>query len=131
MSNDDIFYYIFSGYTCLIYKNNVLVIETKASLDRSISEPTSEKNIKGPKDSFIENYQKNVGLIRKRIKSEKLILQEQKVGRRSKTKVGIMYISDIARPKLVEYINNLEEDTILIFLQKDQIWLRFIYCKEE
>ncbi|MDO4282107.1 MAG: spore germination protein [Clostridia bacterium] len=104
LTQDDIFYYLFSGFTCVIYHTIIYAVNTRGNIDRSISEPTSEKNIKGPKDAFTENYQNNIGLIRKRIKSEKLVLEESKVGRRSKTKIGIMYIEDIARPNLVEYI---------------------------
>ena len=104
LSKDDIFYYIFSGFTCVIYNAEIIAVETKAKLDRSISEPQNETTLKGSKDSFIENYMTNIGLIRKRIKSEKLVLEEENVGRRSKTKVGIIYISDIARPGLVKYV---------------------------
>ena len=87
IQKEDIFYYIFSGFTCIIYDTVIYVVSTRVDLDRSISEPTSEKNIKGPKDAFNENYSK-----------------EEKIGRRSKTKIGLMYIEDIARPRLVEYI---------------------------
>lgn len=106
LKQDDIFYYLFSGFTCVICDQNVIVVETKADLDRSISEPQNEKTLKGAKDSFIENYMTNVGLIRKRIKSEKLVLEEEKVGRRSQTKIGIMYVADIVRPGLVRYIKD-------------------------
>lgn len=106
LSKDDIFYYLFSGFTCIVYNTEVIAVETKANLDRSINEPQNETTLKGAKDSFIENYMVNIGLIRKRIKTEKLVLDEKKIGRRSKTKIGIMYISDIVKPGLVEYINN-------------------------
>lgn len=106
LEQDDIFYYIFSGFTCIIYNKEVIAVETKAKLDRSISEPQTETTLKGAKDAFIENYMVNIGLIRKRIKSENLILDEKKIGRKSKTKVGIVYVSDIVRPGLVKYIND-------------------------
>lgn len=106
LHTEDIFYYIFSGFTCIIYNLNIFAVTTRGNLDRSISEPTNEKTIKGPRDSFIESYQINIGLVRKRIKTEKLILEEEVVGRRSKTKVGIMYIEDIARKKLIKYIKD-------------------------
>ncbi len=117
LEKDDIFYYIFSGFTCVIYETTIFAISTRADIDRSISEPTTEKSIRGPKDAFTENYQTNVGLVRKRIKSEKLVLEEEIVGRRSKTKVGILYIEDVVRPKLVDYIkkklSKIDIDAIL------------------
>ncbi len=106
LQKDDIFYYLFSGFACIIYNKQILAVETKQNLDRSISTPITENSIKGPKDAFTENYQSNIGLIRKRIKSEKLVLEENKIGRKSKTKVGIMYVSDIARKELVTYVKD-------------------------
>lgn len=104
ITKEDIFYYIFSGFTLIIYNKDILVVETKGSLDRTISTPTVENTIKGPKDAFTENYESNLGLIRKRIKSEKLVIEENQIGRRSKTKVGLAYIYDIARPEIINHI---------------------------
>ncbi len=117
LSSEDIFYYIYSGFTCIIYNKDILVVETKGNIDRAISTPMTENTIKGPKDSFTENYQINLALIRKRIKSEKLVLDESKIGRRSKTKVGVLYISDIAKGELVadikKRLKKIDIDAIL------------------
>ena len=117
LEKDDIFYYIFSGFSLIIYNRDIIAVETRTELDRSLDVPTTESTVKGPKDAFIENYQKNIGLIRKRIKSEKLVLDENKIGRRSKTKVGLMYISDIAKEEVVDKIkkklNKIDIDAIL------------------
>lgn len=104
VKKDDIFYYLFSGFSLLIYRGDILALETKKGLDRSINVPTTENNVKGPKDSFIESYITNVGLIRKRLKTEKLLLEEKKLGRCTKTKIGIMYISNIAKKEIVNTI---------------------------
>ena len=103
---DEIFYYLSCGYTIVLVDgdNNGIAIETKAKLDRSITESTSEPNLKGPKDSFTENYESNIGLIRKRIKDYNLIFNEVNVGRRTKTKVSLIYIKDIASTEKVEFI---------------------------
>lgn len=105
---EDIFYHLFSGFTCIFVEgyNKCIAIETKANLDRSISESSSEPVLKGPKDSFNENFLANLGLIRKRIKDENLIFTEVRVGRRSKTKVAISYIKDIADEKKVKKLLN-------------------------
>ena len=101
---DDLFFYLFSGFSLVIYEEEILALETKKPLDRAISEPVTENNIRGPKDAFNENYMTNIGLIRKRIKTEKLILKEQKLGRRTKTKVGILYMEDVAKKYIVDYV---------------------------
>lgn len=103
---DDLFYYIYSGFVVVALDNNMILLETRAALNRSITEPTNERSLKGPKDCFVENYSQNIGLIRKRIKEEKLSLTEHKVGRRSKTKVGVLYINDICKKELIDSIND-------------------------
>lgn len=116
---DDVYYYLASGYTCLFIdsEESFIVIETKASLDRSIAESTSEPLIRGPKDSFTENNASNLGLIRKRIKDPKLRIDELKIGRRTNSKVSIIYIDDIAEKKNVDTIkqalNKIDIDAVL------------------
>ncbi len=103
---DDVLYHLFSGFTCIFIDryNKCIAVETKAKLDRAITESSSEPVLKGPKDSFNENYQENIGLIRKRIKDKNLYFHETIVGRRSKTKVSLAYIKDIVDAKKVEFI---------------------------
>lgn len=114
----DIFYHLSSGFTIINIRNynKYIALETKKQLDRGVTESISESVMKGPKDSFTENYQTNIGLIRKRIKDNNLVFEEQIVGRRSKTKVSIAYIKDIASnkkvQKLIEKIKNIDIDYI-------------------
>lgn len=95
---EEIFYQLSSGYTCIFIENEkkCLSIETRGDLNRGIEESSSESIIRGPKDSFTENNSTNIGLIRKRIKDPNLWFEEQLVGRRTKTKVTLVYITDIA-----------------------------------
>ena len=114
-SLDNIFYYLSSGFTILFIenKNECFAIETRAILDRGITESSSEPIVRGPKDSFTENNAINLGLIRKRIKDANLIFDEIKVGKRTKTKVTIAYIKDIAKIKsVVKVIENIKEINI-------------------
>ncbi len=94
---DEMFYYLSSGFTIIVVDNSkkAIVIETRESLDRGVVESTSETIIRGPKDSFTENHNKNLGLIRKRIKDPNLWYEDVKVGTRTKTKVTVAYIKDI------------------------------------
>lgn len=103
-SENEILYYVYNGFTVVLQKNKIFAFETRAEIDRGVTESSSEPNIKGPKDSFAENYQKNIGLIRKRIKSEELFLDEITLGKESKTKVGIFYMNNIAEEFLVKEV---------------------------
>ena len=90
----------------LIINNNIYSIEVKLIADRAISPSTNELNITGPKDSFNENINTNINLIRKRIKSKNLILKESILGKQTNTKVSILYMNNIANTKLIKEIQN-------------------------
>ena len=90
----------------LIINNNIYSIETKLITDRAISPSTNELNITGPKDSFNENINTNINLIRKRIKSKNLILKESIIGKQTNTKISLLYMNNIANDKLVNEIQN-------------------------
>ncbi len=116
---DSIFYYLSSGFTCIFVDGSkiAIILETRTVLDRGVTESSSEPVIRGPKDSFTENHNMNLGLIRKRIKDPNLWFRELKIGRRSKTKVAIAYIKDIAELKRVhkieQMLKNIDIDAIL------------------
>lgn len=105
-SYKDLFYNLLSGFTLIVVNgsSDIISIETRTKLDSGVAEAQNETVTKGPKDAFTENYQTNLGLIKKRIKSESLLLDEYIIGNKSKTKVGIVYDKDIAPKDLVDQI---------------------------
>lgn len=105
VSNEkELFDFLFNGFTIICINNKFIGFETKYSLDSGINEASNEKVIKGPKDAFTENYQINIGLIRKRIKSRDLMINEHTIGTSSKTKVSLIYMNNIADINLVSKI---------------------------
>lgn len=101
---DEIEYYLYNGFTIIVENNKLYAIETKANLDRSIPSNEVELSLKGPKNAFNENYQTNIGLIKRRLKTNKLKICELNIGRLSKSKVAIMYIDGITNMDLVQDI---------------------------
>lgn len=103
---EDLFYYLASGFTAIVVdgSNKAMVVETRKQLDRGVVEATTEAIVRGPKDSFTENHNANIGLIRKRIKDPKLWFQEIIVGKRTKTKVTISYLSDVVEQDKIDII---------------------------
>ena len=109
---DDAFYFLSSGFTLIFIdkSNKAITVETRMSLDRGVSEATSEPIIRGPKDSFTENHAINIGLIRKRIKDSNLIFDEVIVGKRTKTKISVSYIKDIVKlDRVIKVIDNIKK----------------------
>lgn len=105
---------IWNGYT-IIYINDkeLFALETRVQLDRGINTVDSELSIRGPKDSFTENFNKNFGLIRRRIKSTSLWLKDITVGKQTQTKVGVCYMNNIVDDKLVkQVVSKLENISI-------------------
>ena len=82
----------------------MLVCEVKANLYRSIDIPTSESSINGPKDCFNESILINLGLIKRRIKTNKLINVDYELGSITKNKVSILFIDGIVKKKYVRTI---------------------------
>ena len=105
IDEDNVFKYLLSGFVVIILENTIYAMEAKSSLSRSIDEPKNENSVRGAKDSFVESIMKNVGLIRNRIKTPDLVYKEKEVGTKTKTKVGIMYISSVAKNDLVKLVD--------------------------
>jgi spore germination protein KA len=78
----------------------------KGNTERGITEPESEHIIRGPKDGFTENLFTNMSLIRKRIRTPELKMEQLTIGRLSKTKVIVSYIKNIADEKIVSEVFN-------------------------
>lgn len=96
---------IWNGYTIIyINETEMFALETRASLDRGINTVDSELSIRGPKDSFTENFNKNFGLVRRRIKSTSLWLEDFTIGKQTQTKIGVCYMNNIAEDKLVNQV---------------------------
>ena len=105
--------YISSGFTIILIEkeNTFLALETKSSNKRSVGMPTQENALRGSKDAFIEDYQANIGLIKKRIKSNKLWFKEVNVGNYTNTIINIVYINDKANQELVDKIYDKLKNT--------------------
>lgn len=102
----DICLYLHKGFTILLIEDDpiFLALETKADISRSVSTPNVENSLRGAKDSFVEDYQKNIGLVKKRIKNNNLWIETMDLGRYTKTQTGILYINGIVKEDLVEKV---------------------------
>lgn len=114
---DQIEFYLTNGFAIIINNENIIAIEVKGNLNRGIAEATREPSLLGPQDSFNENIQNNLGLIKRRIKSNTLKTEELFLGRKTKTKVTINYLEDVAEQKNINKIrkklNNIDIDGII------------------
>lgn len=91
------------GHCALIFDRMKLALsfEVRSDKTRGIDEPTREKSLKGAKDSFVETLRVNTALVRRRICSPKLKLVESTVGRKTNTRVSMLFVDGVAAPELV------------------------------
>lgn len=114
---DKIEYFLTNGFTIVILKDNIYGVETRADINRAVANADIETSINGPKDSFTENYQINIGLIKRRLKSHNLKIDNRVIGRKTSTQVGVLYFEDIADQELVqnilEKLDNIDIDGVI------------------
>ena len=86
-----------------------VTFEVKSGETRSISEPSSEKTIKGGKDAFVETLRINTSLVRKRLRTSSLKLKQTVVGRRSGTDVALLWLDGVSNKEtLAELFRRLD-----------------------
>ena len=104
IKKDEIISYVNKGFVVFLTGDMIFAIEEKQKLERGITTIESELSLNGPKDSFSESFNTNLGLIRRRIKSEDLWWDEVTLGKSTETKVGILYMNNIVDKDLVEKV---------------------------
>lgn len=96
---------LWNGYVIFVLPDdNCFGIEIRAFLDRGIAKAEAEVSIQGPKDAFTENFNTNLGLLRKRLKTSNFWTLTLTIGKQTQTKVGILYMQNIVEKKLVSEI---------------------------
>ncbi|AGE22165.1 MULTISPECIES: spore germination protein [Geobacillus] len=103
---DDLNFRLFSG-ELLIYFQEADALYTMALANlpkRDPDEPNTEVSIRGPKDGFVEEIGKNVALIRKRIRSHRLVYEPFIIGTRSQTQIGLLYIDDMVNLDMIDEV---------------------------
>ena len=82
--------------------DEVLLIDTKGWQIRSISEPDSEKNLRGPREGFTESLLVNTSLLRRRIQTSDLKFEFLTFGTRTNTRACICYLDSLADKKVLD-----------------------------
>lgn len=92
------------------------VVEVSSSHVRNITEPSNEKIVEGSHEGFVECVSINLQLVRKHIENRNLVVKRYKLGNETKIEVVIVYLQNLANPKLVEEVDrriqNIDADNI-------------------
>ncbi|MCX7568764.1 spore germination protein [Tumebacillus sp. DT12] len=74
--------------------------------NRNVEETNTEVSVRGPRDGFIEDLNTNIALIRKRLRTPTLTYEQFVIGRRSKTQVALLYMTDITRDDVIAEVRD-------------------------
>ena len=97
---------ISSGNAVLLVdgESDFFIIGVKSPPMRAVAEPPTQVAVHGPREGFIEDIKINLGLIRKRIKTDKLQVKTFTVGEKSETAIAIVYVEGLCPKGLPERI---------------------------
>lgn len=98
-------------------QTKALKLSVSSPEKRSIVEPPTSAVIYGPREGFVESLVTNTTLIRKRLKTTALKIDEIMLGRYTKTKIRLFYLQDVADlyvvKKIKERLNKIDIDGII------------------
>ncbi len=103
---DELFTFLMAGFVVLLIDgvDRGIACGMQGYSFRSVSEPSTEMNITGSREGFVEPIRINLTMIRRRIRSPSLRFELLPVGSKSRTDVCLVYLTDTADPKLVEAV---------------------------
>lgn len=93
----------------------ILIIDCKANIFRSVAEPSNEVAMKGPRDGFIENYLINISLIRKRLRNHNFKVKFLKLNEKDHGQIALVYVEDLVDQDVLKDIEerlNKNSDTL-------------------
>ena len=97
--------------------NKILGCDMEKIVVRAINEPPTSVVIKGPREGFNESLKYNLALIRRRVKSDDLVVQNIEIGELTKTQISVLYFDSVVDKKIVkeiiERLNKIEIDGVI------------------
>lgn len=94
-----------------------LALDVASMPHRTVTDPQSEPTVRGPRDSFTEDLQINLGLVRLRLRSDRLRIERFSLGSLSRTEVRMLHLEGVASPDLVtqarQRLSHIRLDAVL------------------
>lgn len=110
-------------------EKDFFIIGLKNPPGRTVAEPPTQVTVKGPREGFTEDIKTNLGLVRKRLKSDKLQIKTIKAGKQSDTAVAIMFIEGVCPDGLAERVEKEINDKSIDIVPDSSYISRFISKK--
>ncbi|MDT3428634.1 spore germination protein KA [Paenibacillus forsythiae] len=110
---------LFEGNTIILLDGAKVALAANTSFweKRSVNEPTSQGVIRGPKEGFTESLRTCTSMLRRRLKTPDLRIEQYKIGRRTRTGIALVYLQGIASEQVIAEIRKrlgaIDTDSIL------------------
>lgn len=135
-NNQKLIEYICNGETLIILPqtNEMIRLNSPDFVHRTPDEPINEEVLRGSHEGFVESFDSNVSLIRKRIKNNKLIVKQMTLGKETKVITYYIYLDDVVDKTVLKTVEDrLQAIEIDMFYSvgqlsdylEDQVWSPF------
>lgn len=108
---------ILRGKAAVICNDDAYLFDVRKTEKRSVEQPSEESAVKASKDCFVEELRINTSLLRKKIASENLRIEQLVIGKQTNTAVTVVYMKNIANKELIEGVKeklkNIKNDGII------------------
>lgn len=110
---------VLSGNTVVFIEgtSTSLYVGTEKLKQRGVEEASSQSVVRGPREGFTESLRENTALVRRRIQSPKLRIEERKVGEHTHTQLAVMYMDGLADTEVLDEprtrLNGIKLDSVL------------------
>ncbi len=110
---------ILQGNTAIFYGNSkkIYIIDFKNWDKRAVETPDSESVTRGPREGFTESIRSNTSLLRRKIRTPDLIIENMFIGKQTRTSISVAYIDGIVNrdvlDELKKRLSKIDTDSIL------------------
>lgn len=124
---EDVISDVFSGKLImdLGIPNTFFTVEISERPQRQPEDTKAEATILGPRDDFIEDINLNFSLIRKRLRTTSLVCEDFFVGKRTKTKLLLVYLDDVVNRdtlgKIRDKLSAISSDSVMSGTQLEEL----------
>lgn len=87
-------------------EGKLYLLGTELNKERAVNIPVNERVLRGSNEALIENLNTNLNLLRKLISTPELVVKNYQIGRRSKTRVSVLYISSLANQDVLTELDS-------------------------
>jgi spore germination protein KA len=110
---------VLQGNTVVFYENfgKAIVVDFKSWEKRSVDTPDAEAVVRGPKEGFNETIRSNTALLRRKIRTPDLKMENISIGRQTNTNIVLAYIDGIVNQEVLKELKRrlsfIDTDAIL------------------